>query len=40
MSPELLLAIDQDTTSTRAIAFDQRLRPVAASSIGVGKVVG
>lgn len=33
MTPDLLLAIDQGTTSTRAIAFDRRLRPVAATSI-------
>jgi glycerol kinase len=29
--PEYILAIDQGTTSTRAIVFDARLRPVAAA---------
>ncbi len=33
MSEGLFLAIDQGTTSTRAIAFDRSLRPVASSSI-------
>lgn len=33
MTAELLLAIDQGTTSTRAIAFDRDLRPVAAASV-------
>ena len=33
LSEDLLLAIDQGTTSTRAIAFDRSLRPVASSSI-------
>ena len=33
MSQDLLLAIDQGTTSTRAIAFDRSLQPVASSSI-------
>ena len=33
MSRDLLLAIDQGTTSTRAIAFDRHLRPVASASI-------
>lgn len=32
MTAELILAIDQGTTSTRAIAFDRRLVPVASSS--------
>ena len=31
-APDLLLAIDQGTTSTRAIAFDYHLRPVASAS--------
>ena len=33
MTQDLLLAIDQGTTSTRAIAFDRRLRPVASCGI-------
>lgn len=33
MSRDLLLAIDQGTTSTRAIAFDSDLRPVASASV-------
>jgi glycerol kinase len=33
VSADLLLAIDQGTTSTRAIAFDQRLRAVATASV-------
>lgn len=32
MTADLLLAIDQGTTSTRAIAFDRSLRPVASAS--------
>jgi glycerol kinase len=31
-TPQLLLAIDQGTTSTRAVAFDLELRPVASAS--------
>lgn len=33
MSADLLLAIDQGTTSTRAIAFDRSLQPVASASV-------
>ncbi|HEU4673923.1 MAG TPA: FGGY family carbohydrate kinase [Candidatus Limnocylindrales bacterium] len=33
MSADLLLAIDQGTTSTRAIAYDRELRPVASAAI-------
>ena len=33
MTGDLLVAIDQGTTSTRAIAFDRRLRPVASASV-------
>jgi glycerol kinase len=33
LSADLLLAIDQGTTSTRAIAFDRSLRPVATASV-------
>ena len=33
MTQDLLVAIDQGTTSTRAIAFDRSLRPVASCSI-------
>lgn len=33
MSADLLLAIDQGTTSTRAIAYDKNLRPVASASV-------
>ena len=33
MSRDLLLAIDQGTTSTRAIAFDGQLRPVATAAV-------
>ena len=33
MSADLLLAIDQGTTSTRAMAFDRRLQPVASASV-------
>ncbi|HET7026990.1 MAG TPA: FGGY family carbohydrate kinase [Candidatus Limnocylindrales bacterium] len=33
MSRDLLLAIDQGTTSTRAIAFDRRLRAVATAAV-------
>lgn len=33
MSADLLLAIDQGTTSTRAIAFDKNLQPVAGASV-------
>jgi glycerol kinase len=35
---DLLLAIDQGTTSTRAIAFDLGLRPVAAASVPVATI--
>jgi len=33
VNDELILAIDQGTTSTRAIAFDRLLRPVASAAI-------
>ncbi|MDO1557921.1 glycerol kinase GlpK [Brevundimonas sp. 2R-24] len=33
--PDLILAIDQGTTSTRAIVFDQALRPVALKQIAL-----
>lgn len=33
MSDDLILAVDQGTTSTRAIAFDGRLQPVASAAI-------
>lgn len=36
MSAGLILAIDQGTTSTRAIAYDELLHPVASASIALG----
>lgn len=38
MTRDLLLAIDQGTTSTRAIAFDRRLRPVASAAVALDTV--
>jgi glycerol kinase len=38
VSRDLLLAIDQGTTSTRTLAFDRNLRPVAAAAVPLDTV--